>query len=460
MKRLARPLEEMRSHYDVVVVGSGYGGSIAACRLARAGRSVCLLERGKELLPGQFPDSAWKAVHDIQALSSSGRHVGSPTALFDFRLNDDINVVVGCGLGGTSLINANVALRAGDYIFDDRWPRELRGENCRVLDPWYQRAEEMLQPVQYPGPDLPPKSAALKLAADLTDQGGYFVRPPITVTFADGVNNAGLEQQACTQCGDCCSGCNFGAKNTTLMNYLPDAARHGAEIFTTVAVRTVEREAGRWVVTYRRLEGADEEAGDLFVTADVVVLAAGTLGSTEILLRSKEERSLALSGRLGCRFSGNGDVLGFAYDTDHAVHGVGHPEPDADPAVGPVITGMIDRRDRPALEDRLIVQDAAIPSLLGRLLPAAFFLTATVDDEEADDGALSAGVVKTWRQLKSLAFGPYHGPVNHSATYLVTSSDDHDGQIRLRRDRVGVDWPGVGSRPVFVRDNSVVAELA
>lgn len=458
MNRLARPIETMRTCYDVVVVGSGYGGSIAACRLARAGRSVCLLERGKEMLPGEYPDSAWKAVHDLQAVSNSGRHVGSPTGLFDFRLNDDINVLVGCGLGGTSLINANVALRAHEYIFDERWPEELRGPNA--LDTWYTRAEEMLQPVCFPESEDLPKSAALWIAANRTGQQASFVRPPITVTLEDGTNVAGLKQNACTRCGDCCSGCNFSAKNTTLMNYLPDAACHGAEIFTTVAVRTVHRAADRWVVSYRRLVTDDGEAGDEFVTAGVVVLAAGTLGSTEILLRSQKERALSLSKCLGRRFSGNGDVLGFAYDTDKKVNGVGRGKEPGDAPVGPCITAMIDRRDRPELADRLLVQDAAIPSLLGRLLPAAFFLTATFDDQDEDTSPLNAGLVRAWAELKSMFFGPYSGPVSRSATYLVTSSDDDDGQIRLRRDRAGVDWPGVGERPVFVRDNSDLTELA
>jgi cholesterol oxidase len=464
MDRLSKPLEYMKGHYSVVVVGSGYGGSITACRAARAGQSVCVLERGKEMLPGEFPDNAWEGVHEIQALSTSGRHVGSPTALFDFRLNDDINVLVGCGLGGTSLINANVALRPGDYAFDGRWPRELSGSDCQALDEGYRLAEEMLKPVPYPASlPRPPKLAALEEAAERTDQGAFFTRPPITVTFTDGPNHAGVEQRACVLCGDCCSGCNFAAKNTTLMTYLPDAARHGAEIFTTVSVRTVHREAGRWVVRYHRAVGAGPGDAEEFVTADVVVLAAGTMGSTEILLRSRQECGLAVSHRLGCRFSGNGDVIGFGYDTDRAVNGVGRGSRQtvADAAVGPCITGMIDRRDRRELADRLIVQDAAIPGLLGRLLPLAFLLTEEAEEgEEEEDRPVKRGLAKAWRKLASVPFGPYHGPVSRSATYLVMSGDDDHGQMRLRGDHVGVDWPGVGGRPVFARDNSDLAELA
>src|SRR6476661_7945493 len=111
MPRLSSPISGLESHYEVVVIGSGYGGAIAASRLARAGRQVCLLERGKELQPGEYPDTFPEACDEIQIDSPLG-HVGSPTGLYDMRVNEDLNVILGCGLGGTSLVNANVSLRA------------------------------------------------------------------------------------------------------------------------------------------------------------------------------------------------------------------------------------------------------------------------------------------------------------------------------------------------------------
>ena len=97
----------MQAHYDVVVVGSGYGGAITACRAAQAGYDVCVLERGREMHPGDYPDRLLRAIRNTQA-RIRGRHVGDARALFDFHLDGDMNVLVGCGLGGTSLINANV----------------------------------------------------------------------------------------------------------------------------------------------------------------------------------------------------------------------------------------------------------------------------------------------------------------------------------------------------------------
>ena len=126
MSRLSSPIEKIQDHYTVVVVGSGYGGAIAASRLARAGQKVCVLERGREHQPGEYPENEAEALREVQTDAPDG-HLGPKTGLYDFRLNDDLNVFVGCGLGGTSLVNANVALRADKRVFQDRrWPRALR----------------------------------------------------------------------------------------------------------------------------------------------------------------------------------------------------------------------------------------------------------------------------------------------------------------------------------------------
>ena len=126
--RLSTPIHSIKDHYAVVVVGSGYGGGIAASRMARAGRQVCVLERGKEFQPGEYPNSLRTALPEFQADLPHG-HVGRSTGLYDFHVNEDINVFVGCGLGGTSLVNANVALRAEPRVFEDSgWPQALRDD--------------------------------------------------------------------------------------------------------------------------------------------------------------------------------------------------------------------------------------------------------------------------------------------------------------------------------------------
>ena len=118
MKRLSRPVDQMADHYRAVVVGSGYGGAIVAARIARAGQDVCVLERGKELHPGEYPDSALTAWREAQVGTPAGHH-GPATAMFDFRVGPDITVLVGCGLGGTSLVNANVSTREVSALTPD-----------------------------------------------------------------------------------------------------------------------------------------------------------------------------------------------------------------------------------------------------------------------------------------------------------------------------------------------------
>jgi len=164
MERISMDIARMKNHYTVVVVGSGYGGGVAASRMSRAKQSVCVLERGKEMVPGQYPNSLIDASAQVQ-IDSPQEHIGNPTGLYDFRLNPEgISVFSGCGLGGTSLINANVSLRAELRVFQDqKWPAPIREEADRIasgndtgtlLAKGYELAEEMLRPVpiRIPGP--------------------------------------------------------------------------------------------------------------------------------------------------------------------------------------------------------------------------------------------------------------------------------------------------------------------
>lgn len=122
MKRLSSPRTQMSERYDAIVIGSGYDGAIAASRLGRmkqsdgSGLKVCLLERGREIQPSEYPDTLLEVGKEFQ-VDLPGHHVGDQTAMFDLHANADMNVMVGCGLGGTSLINANVALVADNRVF-------------------------------------------------------------------------------------------------------------------------------------------------------------------------------------------------------------------------------------------------------------------------------------------------------------------------------------------------------
>ena len=474
MARLSSPIEQLKSHYQIVVVGSGYGGGITASRMARAGQEVCILERGKEFQPGdfdkdhklikhgEFPDTEAEALREVQ-IDLPKLHTGSRTGLYDMRVNDDISVFVGCGLGGTSLLNANVALQADPRIFKlPEWPEEFRN-NPNVLSDGYKRAKEMLKPTPYPDEtrptEFPPlaKLNALQKSADYIQEAFY--RPPINVNFdtLDGnLNHVGVEQHPCVGCGDCMSGCNYRAKNTVLMNYLPDARNHGAEIFTQVSVRYLSRRDDRWLVHYQLLNtGRDKfDAPTMVVSADIVVLAAGSLGSTEILLRSKNNGLLMVSDQVGEHFTGNGDFLGFAYNCDEEINGVGfgHRPPvdngNTRTKVGPCITGVIDLRNKEPLEDGYVIEEGSIAGAFGGFLPGLLSVAAGFLGKDTDSG-VGDRIKERTRELESLVRGAYHGAIRNTQTFLTMAHDDDNGKLKLEDDRLRIHWPEVGRQPIF-----------
>ena len=253
--------------------------------------------------------------------------MGSPTGLYDVRLGEDMHILVGCGLGGGSLINAGVALRPDPRVFrDEAWPAEIAKDG--LIAEGYARAARWIRPARDPDAGLRTKFKALASAG--VALGEEPAAAPVAVSFKETVNPAGIRQPACTGCGDCCGGCNVGAKNTVALTYLPDAVHHGAQVFTHAKVRHLSQETnGRWQGAFRApgRQTGRQSAGAMSVGADIVVLAAGTLGSTEILLRSRAQ-GLALSDRLGHRFSANGDIIAFGYGGKDPVNaiGVGHPQ--------------------------------------------------------------------------------------------------------------------------------------
>lgn len=454
MPRLASSVEDIQPHYEVIVIGSGYGGGIAASRLARAGRQVCVLERGKEWLPGEYPNTELEGLPEIQ-VRVGDQILGLRTGLYDVRVSEDMNVLIGCGLGGTSLINANVASRPERRVFDDpRWPIDFRNDTDSLLSQCFDHAETMLGSKPYPD-RLP---VTRKMAAH--DRSGAALngptyRLPINVTFEDGVNNVGVQQAACKLCGDCMSGCNHGAKNTVIMNYLPDAQRHGAVIFTQVEVRRLERQNDRWIVHYQLLDTGREgfDAPTATVSADMVILAAGTLGTNEILLRSKAA-GLPLSDRLGHNFSGNGDVLGFAYNNDVEINmlGFGPRDPDKQEPVGPTITTAIDLREQPNLEDGMIIEEGGVCAPLAAFMPKTLSLAAKLAGRDTDEG-LADAIAEKRRELDSLIRGAYYGAVRNTQVYLVMAHDDSAGTLTLDNDQLQIKWPGAGERPYIERVN-------
>jgi len=437
-QRLSSPLSDLERAYDVVVVGSGYGGGVAASRLARAGQRVCVIERGKEFLTGEFPARLPEIRRELQ-LNGGTLRSGSRTGLFDFRLGADIHVLTGCGLGGGSLVNAGVALKPDARVFaDSAWPEQVRSDG--LLDLGFERASSMLRPARYRDAEALTKYRALQTASEAFNVPP--VTAPVVVSFDDVVNPAGVSQPACTLCGDCCSGCNVGAKNTVAMTYLPDAKAHGAAIFTELSVTHVAREEEGWRVHVVPSNGKDSEAS--FVDAKTVVLAAGTLGSTEILLRSRE-RGLGLSDRLGEKFSANGDIIAFALGGKEKVNGVGvgYPPKFVGDAIGACVAGQVELSDGEVLDRSMIIQEGVMPSALAPLLPVFF---------------ISGG--RLLGAAQSLIKGVYQGPLAYLHTFFVVSHDDAAGRITLDNGSAQIHWPGVAGQPVYARVDAALTKAA
>ena len=378
------------------------------------------------------------------------------TGLYDMRINDDINVFCGCGLGGTSLVNANVSLPAEPRVFDDpRWPEEFRADVATRLQTGYKLAQEMLTPSPYPDnfPALPKLQALEKSAQSLNEK---FYRPPINVTFKDGVNPVGVQQNACTLCGDCVTGCNYAAKNTVLMNYLPDARNHGAEIFTQVGVRFLEQKDGLWVIHYQVLDSGREkfDTPTQFLTANMVVLAAGMLGSSgdPAAFEGKGPQRFRPGGpafhrqrrRAGVRLRHRRRhrrnrlrLSSAARDEIPWVHAL--PESSTIGCSRNWMTAWSLRKAR-------------FPAPWAGLFPPRLAAVAPWAGTNLEPG-VDAFLEERERELESLVCGPYHGAVQNTQTYLVMSHDDADGHMSLENDRLRLHWPGAGIQPGFTRVN-------
>ncbi|KAH7345933.1 hypothetical protein BKA66DRAFT_433768 [Pyrenochaeta sp. MPI-SDFR-AT-0127] len=452
--RLGLPPSSMKFEYDVVVIGSGYGGGVAASRMARAGKRVCVLERGAERWPGEYPYKFKDAMREYRV---SGRalgkdfSVGKASGLYQTVKGDGQDVFLGNGLGGTSLINAGVFLKAEKRLLESRqWPIEIR-ENAEGLNEYYARAEHMLQPTPYPlSHPTPLKSSTFEAQARRLGVHGNFYRPPLTTFFHHANNRAGVQMHESTGSGNECTGTNDGSKNSVLATYLADAWSWGAEIFCAVDVKYI-RKKGRndgYLVFYELIgEGKGEERRKMWVRAkELVFLGAGALGTTEILLRSKYH-GLATSPLVGQRMSGNGDMLAFAYNCNKNIDSIGRESTDISLAkpCGPTITSCIDMRgprDASNVRDGYIVQEGAIPEALAPVVQA-LIETQQVRVQSNSFNSIRGIIARA----KSWILGPYTkgGSVKRTMVFLTMSHDENEGTMLLKDDKAVMQWSGMSS---------------
>jgi len=365
----------MSHDYDVVVIGSGFGGSVISNRLFHKGYDICLMERGREYGMHEFP----RRVKDVK--ENMFYDLDDPKdpklGYIEFRnfKECDVMTITASGLGGGSLIYANVLLEMPPEYFE-KWPY---GINRETLDPYYDKVLSMMEASPYPFGKDPyytdtPKSKYFSEVADkmplAEDQLGKteFEFPNLAVRFKGDfpaeqtMNKHGKLQSKCNKCGECDIGCNIHAKNTLDHNYIYAARskatdNHKFDVKTESLVTDIIpliNEEGYEVV----FEKTGNKGKSKIIKAKKVIISCGSIGSSKLLLRMKKYKKLEnISSQVGKNWCGNGDLLGLAINNKEEIY----------PTDGPVITGTLKYKftDYPdGFNHGMYLQDAGFPSYL------------------------------------------------------------------------------------------------
>lgn len=421
--KISTPIKSLEGSYECVVIGSGYGGSACAKILAEAGLSVCLLERGKEWFPGDFPEKA-------SSLAASVLNRFNKTGLFEINLNDTIDIVSGNGLGGTSLINAGVMIKPDDRVRSELWWLN------NLSDEYFERALKTLNVSKHP---QPPRKGVVFCDSfaghpDLTTKGLV----DIAVSFTDSdpyFKELGTAENKCNDCGNCVTGCNHGAKNTLDVTYLSIAAYHGAHLFTTMEVTLIEQIGKGYAVHYNNL--STRKSG--IIHAHKVIVAAGVTGTFKILENSKRA-GLPISDALGSKFSGNGDILGFGYNGKKL----------KEVRKGPTITSAALFYNDPDFRNWVAIEEGALPKAIFRLMQYGGSVLGLFGKKER--GSFVSAVRRIGRRLRDILGFSSGGALDHSTVYLAVTFEESVGSLYLNdQGEVDVFWPKV-SKNEFVQD--------
>lgn len=462
--------------FDVLIVGSGYGASVAAAELGgctdAAGRklSICVLERGKERLAGMFPGRQANLFGHVRfATQNAGRARGVLDGLYDIRVSPDAVSVVACGLGGGSLINAGVMAKPHPSIFREaRWPEAIRNDaKGERLDAYFERAKAWLEPkvitnaVREPGRE--PEELAKRRLLNRLGVGHECRATEVTVAGDAFTNAAGVALGRCHRCGDCATGCNKNSKNSLDVNLLRLAHSADVRIVTGATVLCLEPLKGDpagWRVFVNHTDGhlRDRQAKPFAIHATRVILAAGTFGSTEILMRSKD---VPCSAQLGRKFSANGDMLVMAYGLNQEARSVADEtddpgDNDRSPdrrAIGPTISSMIDLRTGNPETD-VVIQDLAVPGSLRRAFEETTTLADVINCLASPGDELHSGSPD---QPDDAAVDPQ--AIANSLVLAMIGRDDAEGELAMGSDEIGgeadglltVTWPALRLDPRFAR---------
>ena len=295
----------MAHEFDVVVIGSGFGGSVAALRLREKGYSVAVLEAGARFEDKDFPKTSWRLKRFLFAPAFGLYGIQRIHAL------PDVLVLCGAGVGGGSLVYANTLYQPGDkYFLDPQW--ESITDWKSELTPFYDLARRMLGVET--NPYFSPSDKAMKEVAEEMGVGHTFTLAPLGIYFGKGegvksedpyFGGVGPARSGCTNCGECMTGCRHNAKNTLPKNYLGLAEKIGAQVFPLTTVTKVEESSGLWTITARSTKGYGKT---VFYSKDVV-FAAGTYNTQKLLHQFKATTLPKISNYLGELSRTNSEAL-------------------------------------------------------------------------------------------------------------------------------------------------------
>jgi cholesterol oxidase len=299
----------MAHEFDVVVIGSGFGGSVAALRLREKGYTVAVLEAGRRFEDKDFPKTSWRLRKFLFAPALGLYGIQRIHAL------PDVLILCGAGVGGGSLVYANTLYQPGDKYFDDPQWKSITDWKSE-LTPFYELARRMLG-VEI-NPYFSPSDQAMKDVADQMGVGHTFTLAPLGIHFGKGegiespdpyFGGVGPARTGCTNCGSCMTGCRHNAKNTLPKNYLGLAEKAGAEVFPlTTATKLEQRGDGSWKITTKKTVDVFGSRGKTFIARDVV-MAAGTYNTQKLMHTFKATTLPKISDFLGNLSRTNSEAL-------------------------------------------------------------------------------------------------------------------------------------------------------